>query len=252
MRSREDYRRVMALRAEPLSDRAIERLTGVPHQTVGRWRRSHCPRHERRHIADASWRPSVPDAYAHLLGLYLGDGHIVCHSKNSGYLRLSLDERYPNVVHQAMNALAHVLPDSPVRSYRFGPASRVILQACHPVLPFAFPQHGPGKKHQRAIRLKPWQAELCALHPRSLIRGLLHSDGCRTTNRVRVRSRAGRAVTYEYPRYFFSNESKDIRDLFASHCSLLGIRCTQSNSRNLSIADRASVAILDSFVGPKS
>jgi hypothetical protein len=33
---------------------------------------------------------------------------------------------------------------------------------------------------------------------------------------------------------------------------LLGIRWTQSSFKNISIADRQSVAILDAFVGPKS
>jgi hypothetical protein len=203
-------------------------------------------------MADESWRPEVPDAYAYVLGLYLGDGHLVCHTKSSAYLRITLDDRYPDVVCQASDALTDVLPDSPVRQYRFGTARRVILQACHPVLPFAFPQHGPGKKHERAIRLANWQAEIAAPHARSFVRGLLHSDGCRTINRVHARSRSGEAVTYEYARYFFSNESAEIRDLFWTHCSLLGVRCTQSNHRNISVSNRASVAILDSFVGPKS
>jgi hypothetical protein len=242
----------MALQSAPLSDRAIERLTGVPHQTVGRWRRTYCRRHERRRIADESWRPSSPRAYAYLLGLYLGDGHLVCRPPDSTHLRIALDERYTRVIDEAADAMRVVIPDSPVRRYTFGRARRVILQASHPVLPFVFPQHGPGRKHERAIRLEPWQAEVCASHTRAFLRGLIHSDGCRTTNRVRVRNRLGRTVVYEYIRYFFSNESADIRDLFSSYCALLGVRCTRSNARNVSVSDRASVAVLDSFVGPKS
>jgi hypothetical protein len=56
---------------------------------------------------------------------------------------------------------------------------------------------------------------------------------------------------YEHPRYFFSNVSGDIRAIFCRHCDLLGIRWTQSNPRNISVAHRDSVALLDSFVGPK-
>jgi hypothetical protein len=60
-----------------------------------------------------------------------------------------------------------------------------------------------------------------------------------------------RAYCYEYPRYFFSNLSKDIRRIFCDHCDLLGIRWTQPNARNISVSHRRSVALLDDFVGPK-
>jgi len=53
------------------------------------------------------------------------------------------------------------------------------------------------------------------------------------------------------PRYFFSNLSPDIRQIFCDHCDLLGIRWTESNQRNISVrTGRAS--LLDEFVGPKS
>ena len=64
--------------------------------------------------------------------------------------------------------------------------------------------------------------------------------------------RAAGSAEYEYPRYFFSNLSADIRRIFCEHCELLGIRCTQSNPRNVSISHRKSVALLDEFVGPKT
>jgi hypothetical protein len=49
-----------------------------------------------------------------------------------------------------------------------------------------------------------------------------------------------------------SNRSADIRGLFCEYCEPLGIRTTQSNARNISVAHRASVAKLDAFVGPKT
>jgi hypothetical protein len=57
---------------------------------------------------------------------------------------------------------------------------------------------------------------------------------------------------YAYPRHFFTNSLADIRRIFCEHCELLGIRWSQSNSRNISVSHRDSVAVLDSFVGPKS
>jgi hypothetical protein len=95
-----------------------------------------------------------------------------------------------------------------------------------------FPQHGPGRKHQRRIELAPWQQELVDRDPPLLLRGLLHSDGCRVLNWVNGTP---------YPRYHFSNVSADIRGIFGRAC----------NPWSLSVARRGSVALLDGFVGPK-
>ena len=99
--------------------------------------------------------------------------------------------------------------------------------------------------------LEEWQLEVTHQFPRELLRGLIHSDGCRTVNRFKTRLPSGRVAPYEYPRYFFSNLSEDIRRIFCDHCELLGIRWTQSNPRNISISHRKSVALLDEFIGPK-
>jgi hypothetical protein len=56
--------------------------------------------------------------------------------------------------------------------------------------PCLFPQHGLGKKHDREIKLEPWQQKLVDLDPRPLVEGLIHSDGCRVTNTIR--SKAGK------------------------------------------------------------
>jgi hypothetical protein len=115
-----------------------------------------------------------------------------------------------------------------------------------------FPQHGPGKKHERKIELVEWQLEITHRYTQEFIRGLVHSDGSRCINRFSVKLPSGRVGRYAYPRYFFTNHSADIRRIFCDHCDLLGIRWSQSNSRNISISPRDSVAQLDSFVGPKT
>jgi len=114
------------------------------------------------------------------------------------------------------------------------------------------PQHGPGRKHTRPIELTDWQLELTTRHPKAVIRGLIHSDGCRTVNRFTIRLPKGGDREYAYVRYFFSNHSLGIQRIFASHCELLGVRWTQSTPFMLSVSDRASVALLDSFIGPKA
>ncbi len=116
----------------------------------------------------------------------------------------------------------------------------------------ALPQHGPGRKHERPIVLADWQRRIVEEHPWQFLRGLLHSDGCRTINRFKTKLPSGRVAEYEYPRWFFSNMSADIRGLFCATCEQLGLRWTQSNHRNLSISHRHSVALLDEHVGAKS
>jgi hypothetical protein len=116
--------------------------------------------------------------------------------------------------------------------------------------PNLFPQHGPGKKHERKIELVDWQLEITHRYTRKFIR-LIHSDGSRCINRFSVKLPSGRVGRYACPRYFFTNYSADIRRIFCDHCDLLGIRWSQSNSRNISISRRDSVALLDAFVGPK-
>ena len=78
--------------------------------------------------------------------------------------------------------------------------------------PCLFPQHGPGKKHLRNIELADWQQVIVDRYPGDFVRGLIHSDGYRGTNRVR-RVLADGERWYEYPRYLFVNKSLDILGL---------------------------------------
>ena len=58
---------------------------------------------------------------------------------------------------------------------------------------------------------------------------------------------------YAYPRYFFTQVSKDIQGIFCVARDRLGVEYTfSSKGKDVSIARRESVARLDSFVGPKS
>ena len=108
------------------------------------------------------------------------------------------------------------------------------------------PQHGPGRKHERPIVLESWQQQIVDEHPWPLIRGLIHSDGCRAVNRVTVRGR-----TYEYPRYFFANESADILAIAGSALDRVGVRWRFNRPNSISIARRDAVAAMDREVGPK-
>jgi len=245
-------RRVRALLEDGVSGRETSELTGVPFGTVARWRRGltrsfgqAVPRER-----DDPWRPDDGWSYAYLLGIYLGDGcvHPVGHA---WFLTVSLDGAYPGIVAEVAATITTVTGGrkvvvTPVRESRCEQ-----VRCAWKRWPAALPQHGPGRKHEREIALTEWQQEVVDAHPEQFLRGLIHSDGCRTVNRFTTRLPSGRVAEYAYPRYFFSNESADIRALFCATCDRLGIRWTQSNRRNVSVSHRDSVARLDAFVGPK-
>ena len=117
--------------------------------------------------------------------------------------------------------------------------------------PCLFPQHGPGRKHERPIVLEPWQQAIVDAHPGPLLRGLFHSDGCRVTNWT-VRPLRDGPKRYEYPRYLLSNESTDILAICTDALDAIGARWTAPRRNVVSVARRESVARLDQIVGPKS
>ena len=247
MRTTAERLRVEQLIERGASDYSIAGITGIPRSTVRNWR-AHPDRGPRPALAPPPWRPSDVPAYAYLLGLYLGDG---CLDPRGSPLTISLDARFPGIVREAGRAMERTVPGLNVRLYR-RKENLIIVVASYPRWREAFPQHGPGRKHERPIVLTEWQREITESEPRALLRGLIHSDGCRTVNRFKTKLPSGRVAEYEYPRYFFSNLSADIRGIFCEHCDLLGIRWTQSNPRNISVSHRRSVALLDEFIGPKS
>jgi hypothetical protein len=196
--------------------------------------------------------PSIADeaAYSLLLGYWLGDGHSATMERTVA-LRITLDAAYPELIDECAEAMARTIGRPSVSRRRHAQHRCVIVGCYAKAWAELIPQLGRGRKHERSIVLTAWQRAIVERHPRAFLRGLLMSDGCRCTNRFSVRLPSGRVAEYAYVRYFFSNLSTDIRALFCEYCDRLGIRWTQSNPRNISVAHRRSVALLDEFVGPK-
>ena len=109
--------------------------------------------------------------------------------------------------------------------------------------PCYLPQHDLGKKHERRITLTDWQRTLVERWPRQILRGLIHSDGCRFTN-------TGRG-NWTCPRYAFYQVSTDIQEIFCYACDQLGVHWTKSGERTIYVSRKADVATLDTFIGPK-
>ncbi|MFH9007261.1 transcriptional regulator [Streptomyces afghaniensis] len=240
-------KRALALVGQGRSLNSVSRETGISRAAIRSWqdRLEPLPR-------SASPDPGPPAdhcAYSYLLGLYLGDGCISGHPRGVGYyLRIACANSWPGLIDACESAMRAINPT--------GRANRVQAQGYVSVVsyskhwPHLFPQHGHGKKHERRIALEPWQQAIVYAHPWEFIRGLIHSDGCRVTNWT-TRLVGGERKRYEYPRYFFTNRSADIIRLFTTTLDQVGVEWKQANACNVSIARKASVALMDAHVGPK-
>lgn len=238
----------MRLSLTGLSDHSVAAALGFPRATVSNWRH-HKPRFRTRSTVGPKWRPQCGRSYSYLLGVYLGDGYICSTGPNSWRLGITLDLAYSQVIEEVVNAISSVDPLTNVCRNRYPGVQRLFASSL--IWPVAFPQHGPGRKHERPIELADWQREITHEHPKALLRGLIHSDGSRCMNRFKTALLNGRIGEYAYPRYFFTNVSTDILGIFCEHCELLGIRWTRSNWKNISVSHRDSVALMDTFIGPK-
>lgn len=177
-------------------------------------------------------------AYVYLLGMYLGDGCISAGARDVFRLRVALDAKYGGIV----NECAAVVPWNKVHCQATN-KNYIEVHAYSKSWPCLFPQHGAGKKHERNIVLADWQRELVDVVPSLLIRGLLHSDGCRFVNTGRY--------GWECPRYVFTNFSDDIKGIFCDACDKLDLHWTTAPPKSVYVSRKADVARLDEFVGPK-
>jgi hypothetical protein len=162
-------------------------------------------------------------------------------------MRIACADAWPGLVDHCEAALRRVSLRKVYRVQRKGCTEVMSLWKHWPCL---FPQHGPGKKHERSIQLADWQCRIVAADPRQLNRGLIHSDGCHSMNTIRHALPSG-PRTYRYPRYLFNNESTDILGIYTNALDQLGIAWTQNRFNSISVARREAVAALDEFVGPK-
>jgi hypothetical protein len=264
MYPREIVDKALRLKAQGWTDKTVAEACEVSIWAVRHWRTGRRRDPSRPRVRPATYCPICSDGeldpapYAYLLGLYLGDGYIV-ESKKQGVYFLSVFccDAYPGLIEECRTAMATVFPISPFKVRREGCTE---VKAASKHWPCIFPQHGPGVKHSRVIALEEWQCEIVDEYPRELLRGLIHSDGCRVTNRVR-RKVAGQWKYYAYPRYMFSNTSEHILGIMGDALDLLGVQWSfrwhehdnprHSPAGTISIAERHSVAFLDTFIGDK-
>ncbi|MFE4059247.1 helix-turn-helix domain-containing protein [Streptomyces sp. NPDC059096] len=246
----------LALLDRGVPNRAVAERLNVPRGTIGWWR--HEARKERGEQVEVrrsllcplcDERPLDRASYAYLLGLYLGDGyisHYVRHRTPS--LQVTMDDAWPGLQDAAEAAFRAVFPYNAICRQRRKGCQNIKVSFKH--LACLFPQSGPGRKHERKIELNGWQQKIVDEHPWALLRGLIHSDGCRCTNWTE-KIIGGQLKRYEYPRYFFTNLSDDIRRLYTDTLDAVRVEWRQANAKNISVAKRASVALMDAHIGPK-
>lgn len=235
----------LALVSDGFNLSEVSRRTGVSRATLREWisrpsrRGSACPRCDGASLETA--------AYAALLGFYLGDG---CISRMPRYFtfRVTCDSIYPRIIDDVVRCVEAVHPGRKVHLVR-APGC-VVVQSGWQHWPCLFPQHGPGRKHERPIVLEGWQRRIVEAHPGQFLRGLFHSDGSRSRNWAR-RMVAGQMKRYGYPRWEFTNHSADIRELCCWALDLVDIPWRQSNWKAISVSTRAGVARLDDLIGLK-
>src|SRR5262245_22457859 len=99
----------LELIASGLSQNAASKQLGVSRAAIRDWLRDPTPK--------ATSRTAVPDvkaldpwAYAHLLGLYLGDGHIAAMRRGVHQLRITCDDKYPRIIAEASLSMHRVRP----------------------------------------------------------------------------------------------------------------------------------------------
>lgn len=252
MHPRATVDRALRLSKQGLVDREVAQITGVSIGAVQKWRtglrrtpekeqkRPKCPR--------CDGAPLDERAYAYLLGLYLGDGHITRHRRDVFALSIACGDVWPGLITAAKHAIGNVAPSSGVFGVQRIGMTEVKSYSKH--WPCLFPQHGPGPKHTRKIELADWQQVIVDRYPGEFARGLFHSDGYRGMNRVR-RVLADGDHWYEYPRYLFSNKSTDILGLCGAALDRLEVQWRFARPDMISVAKKEAVARLDAFVGPK-
>lgn len=148
----------------------VARKLGVPKGTVGAWKhydrmrsgelpgrhRPPCPR------CDPQDATLEPRSYSYLFGLYLGDGCIstgkAMRNKGVYILTIACADAWPGLMEECEAAIAAVMPHNKVNRVQRPGMHAVVSYSKH--WPCLFPQHGPGRKHEREIILDPWQQEI--------------------------------------------------------------------------------------------
>lgn len=155
----EARREALELLSTGLSLTAVSKRTGVSRAALREWRGLPDLRGRRR--ATPCPRECIQDDrtvlgadHAALLGFSLGDGCLSA-ARTHFVLRVSCDARYPGIIADIRRRIEAVHPGAGVCHVPAPDA--VVVQNSWKHFPCLFPQHGPGRKHERVLGMQPWQ-----------------------------------------------------------------------------------------------
>ena len=170
MRSAAIRRSALEAMQSGLSLSEVSRRTGVSRAALKEWRRTGGARATRASAANtdcmrcasAACSPSTGQAYAYLLGQYLGDGCLGAFPRGVWSLRIACGDAWPGIKEECISAIMAVHPGGKVFEVRDQGCVQVTSLwkhwICH------FPQHGRGRKHERTIAFEPWQHDIVVEH----------------------------------------------------------------------------------------
>ena len=239
-----------------MSDAENAAQHGVAIKTIRRWRRLYQRQGQTRGQSHLLARCPLceggslaRDAYAELFGWYLGDGHITLGRRQVYALHIYNDRRYVELNSHLKTLLKAVKPGC--RPHTREVPGCIVTTVSWKHWPCLFPQHGPGRKHERRLEMASWQRDIVEQHPADFLRGLFHSDGARVANWA-TRTVAGTRKRYAYPRWMFVNRSPEILTWCTEALDLVDVpwRCPRDTC--VAVSTRAGVARLDALIGPKT
>ena len=184
--------------------KSISRKYNIPRSTIRYWHETKDIKKEGKiEISNID-----PISYSYILGVYLGDGHID-KMKRTYRLRIALDSRQDLVIEECAKNLEILFPSNKIKIDKIKNTNSVIIKVYSSCLPTIFPQYGKGAKHNRNIILTDEQEKIIIND--KLMLGLFHTDG------------SFFVVNGKYPRYQFTNKSKQILDIFGKCLIYYGI-----------------------------
>ena len=158
MYDRSTRRRAIELLGEGLSLNAVSKEIGVSRSAIREWRDRGIPPKQRGancFLCTADAEAELDGgAYAALFGFYLGDG-CVSRMRATYSLRVFCDRAHPGIVADVSRLVGLVHYGAGI--CHVAAPGMTVVQNCWNHWPCLFPQHGPGRKHERQLGMTEWQ-----------------------------------------------------------------------------------------------
>jgi transposase len=234
----------LGLIADGFSLNQVSKQLGISRAAIREWRDQGPQR-----FRDLSPCPECDDAdldvpaYVFLLGAYLGHGRIRTTPTGSTRVQITFPAGHAFASEVAVAVAALCPQGRPVDLRSSGSRTHVRQSWTH--WPCLLPMKDvAGDPHP----LPHWQEQVVAAHPAMLLRGLLQSGRCRTTNWA-TRAVAGETRRYEYGRWVLTHRSSTVREACGEALDRLGVSWRQPRWNSIAVSNRHDVAKLDETIG---